>query len=349
MLVAYFDDSRYSYEDARFGSLCVIAGYVAQQEVWETEFIPRWTAALKGAPHPISEFKTSNCRQRTGEFAGWTREECDSLTKALVDIITDQCPPKSLHGVSAVVELPDVHGYETYAFLNAFWLTTVLATAVGAHHGRVGDEMKFIFDRQPGREGQMATELEQALDWATALSMRRGLDPLPLRTSPDFADSRIAVPLQAADLLAYETYKELKGRHALNARPASRALERLVEGQTHVALCLDPYRIFINQRVESLGWEDEFEPAAPLFMSGVPLRADWLYPNARLELRFLHRLRYDTEEQASEAAAGWSKKVPAVDHLVVQEADRRFRVTRELDAALDGTVMSVFRAGEQAR
>jgi hypothetical protein len=290
-MVGYFDDSRYAYEKAGLGSLCVIAGYVAQQEVWDREFIPRWTAALQAAPHPISEFKTSDCRQRTGEFAGWTREECDSLTKTLVGIITDHCPPKSLHGVAAVVELPDVAEYETFAFFNAFWLTTVLATAVGAHHCSAGDDMKFVFDRQPGRQGQMELELEQALDWATELSTRRGLDRVPLRTSPEFADSRSAVPLQAADLLAYETYKELKGRHAPNARSASRALQRLVDGQTHFALCLDPSRIFINQRLESLGWDREFEPPALLFMTGVPLRADWLYPNARLALRFLHRIR----------------------------------------------------------
>ena len=348
-LVGYFDDSRYAYEDASLGSICVIAGYVARHEIWEREFTPRWSSALATAPHPISEFKTSDCRQRTGEFAGWARAECDDLTRALVDIIADHCPPKSLHGVAAVVELPDVVGQESHAFFNAFWMATVIATAVAAHHSSAGDEMKFVFDRQPGMEGRMQSELQEALDWAARLSQKRRLDPVPLRTAPEFADSRTVIPLQAADLLAYETYKELKGRHRPHSRQASRALERLVEGQLHFALCMDPICMFVNQRVEALGWDADFEAPAPLFMSGVPLRAEWLYPNARLALRFLHRLQYDHEDTARDAARGWSHAAPSVEHLVLRDPDGKFRVSRDRNAVGSSEVTTVFQGGREIR
>jgi hypothetical protein len=55
--------------------------------------------------------------------------------------------------------------------------------------------------------------------------------------------SRNLPPLQAADLLAYETYKEVKHRIANPTRDkpigVSRALERLVGGHHHRAHCVD--------------------------------------------------------------------------------------------------------------
>ncbi|MEX2109068.1 MAG: DUF3800 domain-containing protein [Gemmatimonadaceae bacterium] len=345
-LVGYFDDSRHKYEDSRFGSIFVIAGYVASDEVWERHFIPKWTAVLRDAPHPITEFKTSDCRQRKGEFAKWTRDECDTLTKALIGVITDDCPPKSMHGIATAVELPDVQGYEEYGFFNAVGMSCLLATAVCAHHAGDGATMQFVFDRQPTRQQRMEEEFQDALERARDLSNRRGFDTVPNSDRISFGDSRVAVPLQAADLLAYETYKEIKGRHKVNSRPISRALERLVEGQTHFAVCLDPPRIFANQRVERFGWHSEFEPPAPLFMTGVPIRADWLHPHARLQLRFLYRLRYRSRRKAMEAAAGWSKTMPAVLHYVVREGKQNYRVSRDLEAVA-GSVVTGFIDGEE--
>jgi hypothetical protein len=53
--------------------------------------------------------------------------------------------------------------------------------------------------------------------------------------APLFVDSKTHLPLQAADLLAHETYKEVRNRACQPPRPVSQALSRLVTGRMHVA------------------------------------------------------------------------------------------------------------------
>ena len=56
---------------------------------------------------------------------------------------------------------------------------------------------------------------------------------------PLFEPSHKHAALQAADLLAYETYKEMKNRRETPPRRISVALQRLVEGKLHGARYFD--------------------------------------------------------------------------------------------------------------
>jgi hypothetical protein len=62
-----------------------------------------------------------------------------------------------------------------------------------------------------------------------------GLDLGARIKSPMFRPSHEIEALQAADLLAYETYKELENRSDVPPRKPRIALERLVKGQPHIA------------------------------------------------------------------------------------------------------------------
>ena len=91
-------------------------------------------------------------------------------------------------------------------------------------------------------------------------------------------------PLQAADLLAYETRKDLKNILEQPPRPRSRALERLIAGRFHVAFYTDAE---IIERSE----EGQADGSLPMLYASktlqqvmpwetrkpVPLRWDWEY------------------------------------------------------------------------
>lgn len=57
--------------------------------------------------------------------------------------------------------------------------------------------------------------------------------------APLFLRSHDALALQAADLLAHETHKEIRNRSKTPPRRPSKALERLLQGRMHLATYQD--------------------------------------------------------------------------------------------------------------
>jgi hypothetical protein len=76
-------------------------------------------------------------------------------------------------------------------------------------------------------------------------------------------------PIQAADLLAYETRKELENR--IEARPVSKALDRLVNGRIHFARCAVFPELPEFLRLKSAGIVPD-ATASVLFHSDKPIR-----------------------------------------------------------------------------
>jgi len=98
-LASYFDDSKN-------GRIYDVAGYVSHVEVWDSDFVPAWRRVIDGAPHRVSEFKASDCRQGRGEFENWTQGERRQFTKDLVSVLVETCPNEHLVGMANVVLLP---------------------------------------------------------------------------------------------------------------------------------------------------------------------------------------------------------------------------------------------------
>lgn len=225
VLAGYFDDSR---DHGMF----VVAGYVAPAATWE-RFSEAWIQVLGDAPHPLSEFKASDCRHRTGEFSGWSKREITELTKELVSLITDP-EMKGMVGVGDGVFTPRTDGSLRTAFRKLSYRAT--STKVIGHALMLGAEtegcaeVQIIFDEQ----GKLEHLARTAADSAKKLfGDEFGGD---LR-GPRFAESHTTIPLQAADLLAYETLKEVRNR--IDEREASTALERLTRERRHVGRYLN--------------------------------------------------------------------------------------------------------------
>ena len=238
-MTCYFDDSV-----AGGGLVSVVAGYLAADQVW-AEFIPRWRKVLDAAPHEISEYKTSDCRHGVGEFKGWSKEQRDVLTTELVSVILNS---GDLGGFSTVLLWPGIpdpdvpnpsenrrrqeHG--GYGVVLGMTLTDTLRTATlmcgpdGVQP--IVDQKDGTLDRMQGNF-KVAKRIVDTIDGPEIANRLK--QPIP-------GDSKKLPPLQAADLLAYETGKEVMNR--AEGRRVSKALERLVTGTAtviHIARVLD--------------------------------------------------------------------------------------------------------------
>ena len=82
-LVCYFDES---FDE----QIHVVGGYLADVDLWDRVFAPKWNEIIANAPHPITEFKASDCRNGRREFASpGTKKERDQITIELVSVIRD--------------------------------------------------------------------------------------------------------------------------------------------------------------------------------------------------------------------------------------------------------------------
>jgi hypothetical protein len=228
-LVAYFDDS-YT-EDASFA----LGGYIASVEAWDLAFSPDWFSVLRAAPHPLSEFKASNCRNQRGEFEGWSRAECDALTKRLIGVIVDRKYHGAMVGIGSAVLVAGSVSREIKEFGYLWCAGNVMVTALrwAAGSSLPIDDVHFVFDRQPNLHGKLHQIFETVVasfgdEWRERVR------------SPEFGDSKHLAPLQAADLLAYETHKEAKSRSERPPRALSKALDALVSGRMHVGEFISP-------------------------------------------------------------------------------------------------------------
>src|SRR6185437_3722504 len=217
--------------------------------MWDTVFAPVWSEALASAPHPLSEFKAADCRHARGEFKGWTNGERVDLMTSLVSVIVGDCPRDNIAGFATAVVLPPSPP-------NRKWRRELdelgmILCASGAIHdslevaqnmldsANADDEVQIIFDEQMGYVGHTHDQFLRARRLQPEWMANRA--PLPI-----FRDSKKTVPLQAADLLANETYKEVKSR--IEQRPTSAALERLVANRFHRAHVFDVDLLQLYQR-----------------------------------------------------------------------------------------------------
>ncbi len=227
-LIAFFDESRILDEEAGVPGVVAVAGYLGEAGMWQSSFSPAWQAVLASAHKPISEFKTSDCRQGVGEFTGWSRPNRDALTRDLVSVIAD--PAHNLIGFGAAVLMQDALFTSDVRQQNrrhfAYWWCTqsVLHDAINLAEAWPGAEtLRAVYDEEKDLGPRLLETYPFFRDLVPGFADRVA--------APEFGRSHQLAPLQAADLLAYETAKELRNR--LEARAPSKALVRLVESNPH--------------------------------------------------------------------------------------------------------------------
>lgn len=217
MLQAYIDDSGSDLK----GPAYVLTGYASDIQSW-FDFTDEWQAML--AQHPgIEYFKMREAESLKGQFEGWSREQATAKIHALIPIINRyaghriECVFWQEHYDSAMNwYLPEIKKQLSpmdfnrvkKAFSNPYFLAFSLVMTDFAKrlaHDNSDDIVDFIFDSQ-GAIGKRAVE------W-----WRESHEILPnmhyekhLPNEPVHRDEKIFLPLQAADLLAWQTRRRLE-------------------------------------------------------------------------------------------------------------------------------------------
>ena len=230
----YLDDSRGSRRNA-------IAGYLGPMESWDRCFVPVWSELLRSAPHPITEYKSSAIRNLKGEFSeekGWTKDEAEAFSIRAIQTLADSVAIPELYGIGTAMIAPRTEGKKDAVLHEAQAITlcfsTILVNAINFLRRWVPrvTSLQVVHDEQPGMKGKLSDAFDDA--------KRIVADDCPFQINGlDFRHSHELLPLQAADILAHETRRELLKRLANPQGVRSLALAHLLSRRPHVGFYVD--------------------------------------------------------------------------------------------------------------
>lgn len=217
-------------DDSRDGGFYVLAGYVAPADSWSDFFASAWRHILDSVREPIAEFKASDCEQGRGLFRGWSREERTALTHQLAGVLTEL--HSRVSGVACAVLVPRVrtlkqrHAFERLSY--SVCLTTLIGESLNVVKEVTDcDRLHIYLDEQ--------AKVAQLVPLAFESGQRLYADGfVECLCQPEFRKSIDTPPLQAADLLAYETLKEIRSRRARPQKPVREVLAILTGRRPHV-------------------------------------------------------------------------------------------------------------------
>jgi hypothetical protein len=198
MVTAYFDESG-THHGARVSA---VAGFTATDPEWSS-FSIQWRGCLHR--HGISgPFHMSEFESRKGEFSELTDEQRLSLISSLAEIIVKH----DVTGFAICVERSKFHSlvgnpkrYGKAADPYYLLLMTAMAHTVLGHAAVwPGEKLLFVFDRKPN-----FVQLSN-LAFDSMLKVHPWVKEI-VSDQVVFASREAQAPLQAADMLAYETYK----------------------------------------------------------------------------------------------------------------------------------------------
>jgi hypothetical protein len=192
LLKAFIDDSG-SGGDSRW---FVLAGYVGTVEGWD-RFDASWKTVL-AAPPRIRYFKSNEAAHLRGEFAGFTREQRNAKMDALIDIIGD-CAERAICARMRQGDYNDIaKGQIPARYDSPYYLLfpTFIAAVVNIERIEgLSEATEFVFDSDQRFE---RLEYEMVPGLMPLRSFKGGI------VSVAYRDDKTSLPLQAADLLAWQ-------------------------------------------------------------------------------------------------------------------------------------------------
>ncbi len=222
MLAGYFDESGL---DEKSQTFC-IGGYVADSKDW-FELTRAWERLLVEAG--VSYFHMAEFESRQGEFKDWSDAKRFGFIKDLLALINST----DVWGIGCGVVKADyerisaefiARGKVTprwyrHPYLLAFQHCLV-ETCIQAEDVHPREKIAFVFDQQAefhARAEKVYDELTSSGKWPRAFRLG----------SLRFASKRDAIPLQAADLMAYELRKALDHKLFDPTRGERKSMARL--------------------------------------------------------------------------------------------------------------------------
>jgi hypothetical protein len=180
----------------------------------------------------ISRYHAADCSSCKGEFAGWSVNEQITFSEKLIAIIKYNMTTVMAYSmplddfVAVYPERRENPDKEMYGLLLKFMMTQLIhdIEKQAAGHPLKPYKIALIHDRS-SRDGDMLASFTQMKDDVTF----EGRDHFTTIAPTGWED---CIPLQTADLLAYETFKDASNKISPQPRPRRKSLESLFEVDT---------------------------------------------------------------------------------------------------------------------
>jgi hypothetical protein len=217
--VAYMDETGHAADDSQ--KFCGMAGFLAPAYKWE-KFESNWNTVLKEFHIPY--FHMKEYAHSKGVFKGWEKDEAkrkDLFNKLLNKIAAIRPVPMgsitSLEGFRSLSQEDQLAWHDPY--LRGLLDCT---SAPGFLLDDQPPQVKFavVFSHQ-AEFAHRAKHVYQLIEEASPFGHRM--------MYPDFKDMRDLVPLQAADIIAYELHREFERRLHSPKKPPRYGYKRIAE------------------------------------------------------------------------------------------------------------------------
>jgi hypothetical protein len=177
-----------------------VGAYIARPSQWR-DWTKRWNATKR----PIKVYHAADAANLHGEFGDWTADRRDELVRKLLPIIADTDIPGVVVGVQmdefekAIQGLGNLRSIFGTPYAACFqWVVQIIMNfALGAMST---ERIAFVHELNDYRQ-----EALEAFAW-----VKEHGNPLGNIIGLQFAEKKDYVPLQAADILAYEGNKRLR-------------------------------------------------------------------------------------------------------------------------------------------
>ncbi len=200
----------------------VLAGFVSSYPRW-VEFTEEWKTELEKSPS-LEYFKMKEAAACRGQFEGWTFSQRDDRVANFASIIKKNV----IGGFACVVPIKDYkqvfEGKISKVMDNPYFLTFygVMQTLMRMQHF-VGDDrpVDFVFDEQGKQVGQALSAWKYWMEFSTPEA------GLFIGSPPISRDDKYFLPLQAADILAWRTRRNIVDNASGKIHPVVESLSVL--------------------------------------------------------------------------------------------------------------------------
>lgn len=196
VLKAYLDES-----GVHDGSpVLTVAAYTAKPKTWRD-----WTRTWNAAKRPIRVYHAADAANLSGEFEGWEKPAMNALAARLLPVIADAEIAGVVAGIhlgefeKATKDRPDLRGLIGHPYGACFhWLVGQIVRL----QNKLGSAERIAFVHENNDHQGHALE---SFDW-----IKQNVNFGDRAISLSFGTKADYVPLQAADILAYEANKRLR-------------------------------------------------------------------------------------------------------------------------------------------
>jgi hypothetical protein len=199
-----------------------VAAYVARPKLWRD-----WTERWNVAKRPIKVFHAADCANSHGEFEGWMAERRDPFVTRLLDVMEASDIPGVVIGLHKIEFLEAIQGREDLRAIFGtpytacfHWVTQTIIN-IANELGSL-DRIGFVHECNDYQH-----EALDSFGW-----IKRNGNPAARAIGIQFLGKEDYVPLQAADMLAYESNKRIRDP----SRPERRPWQRLNPGGRIIAM-----------------------------------------------------------------------------------------------------------------